>query len=133
MQRMRLRKSGAYRAGPAAEKPNGRLRKCSAVGRPSAKGREPPSDGADRITPEIARQIIHKHMDQHYRATLDQPVPALGSKTPRQTATSAASRKKVIEWLKLIESCSANHPDASQFDYDFHWMRGELGIGERRR
>ena len=57
--------------------------------------RERPSEGADEIPPEIARQIIHEHMDRHYRATLDQPVPALGGKTPRQAVRSAAGRKKV--------------------------------------
>jgi hypothetical protein len=94
---------------------------------------EPPSEAADEIPPEIARQIIHEHMDRHYRATLDQPVPALGGKTPRQAVRSAAGRKKVIEWLKLIENRSAGHPDASLSDYDFRWMWDQLGIAEHRR
>lgn len=93
---------------------------------------ERPREGADEIPPEIARQILREHMDRHYRDTLDQPIPALGGKTPRQAVRSAAGRKKAIEWLKLIENRSAGHPDASLSDYDFKWMWGELGIAEHR-
>jgi hypothetical protein len=72
-------------------------------------------------------------MDRHYRDTLDQPVPALGGKTPRQAVCTAAGRKKVVEWLELIENRSVGHPDASLSDYDFRWMWDELGIAEHRR
>ena len=89
--------------------------------------------GADEIPPEIARQIIHDHLDRHYRDTLDQPVPACGGKTPRHAVRIRGGPKKVIEWLKLIENRSAGHPDASLSDYDFSWMWDELGIAEDRR
>jgi hypothetical protein len=89
--------------------------------------------GADEIPPTIARQILHDHMDRHYRDTLDQPIPALGGKTPRQAARSVAGRTKVIEWLKLIENRSAGHPDTVMREYDFSWMWDELGLAEHRR
>ena len=40
-------------------------------------------EGADEIAPEIAGQIARNYMDQHYRETLDAPIPALGGKSPR--------------------------------------------------
>jgi hypothetical protein len=90
-------------------------------------------EGADEIPPEIAQQILHDHMDRHYRDTLDQPIPALGGKTPRQAARSVAGRTKVVEWLKLIENRSAGHPDTVMREYDFSWMWDELGLPEHRR
>lgn len=67
-----------------------------------------PSSVADDIPPEIARQIMQEHFDRHYGDTLDQPIPALGGKTPRQAVRSAAGRKKVVEWLKLLENSNVS-------------------------
>ncbi|MCG7521918.1 hypothetical protein [Ruegeria sp. Ofav3-42] len=35
------------------------------------------------IPPALARQLAQEYLDRHYRETLDQPIPALGDKTPR--------------------------------------------------
>jgi hypothetical protein len=94
---------------------------------------EQPQDGADEIPPEIAQQITHDYMDKHYRETLDAPMPALGGKSPRQAVRSAAGRKKVLEWLKLLENRSARHDDAPIGEYDFGWMWAELGLQEHRK
>lgn len=88
---------------------------------------------SEDIPPEIARQILHDHMDRHYRDTLDQPVPALGGKTPRQAVRTAAGRRKVVEWLKLIENQSAGRQGTPLAEYDFGWMWDELGLAEQRR
>ncbi|SDL95061.1 hypothetical protein [Aliiruegeria lutimaris] len=87
----------------------------------------------EEIPPDIARQIIHQQLDQHYRDTLNQPIPALGGKTPRQSVRSAAGRKKVVEWLKLIENRSANRAGTPLADYDFRWIWEELGLERERR
>ena len=38
----------------------------------------------------------------HYRKTLDEPIPALGGQTPRKAVKTAKGRKKVIAWLKML-------------------------------
>ena len=76
-------------------------------------GPEEPEEDEVGIPPEIARQITHEYMDKHYRETLDAPVPSLGGKSPRQAIRSAAGRKQVLEWLKLIENNSAQHDNAA--------------------
>jgi hypothetical protein len=86
----------------------------------------------DEIPPGVARQIVHDHLDQHYREILDQPVPSLGDMTPRRAARSATGRKKVIEWLKLIENRSASQPGSPLAEYDFGWMWEELGVAQYR-
>lgn len=90
-------------------------------------------DDADEIPPEIARQIIQEHMDQHYRETLDAPIPALGGKSPRQAARSKAGRAGVVDWLKMLENNSAKHRNDAIEDYDFGWMWVELGLEEHRK
>jgi hypothetical protein len=95
--------------------------------------RDGPRDEAEEIPPDIARQLMQDHLDQHYRETLDAPIPALGGKSPRQAVRSAAGRQKVIDWLKLLENRSAKHDDGPIAEYDFGWMWAELGLEGHRK
>jgi hypothetical protein len=98
------------------------------------------SPGADEsqqldLSEEEHRAIIHETMDRHYRETLNEPVPALGNKSPRAAVKTKSGRAKVVNWLKMLENRSAeagesNHAMAS---YSFDWMWAELGIAELRR
>lgn len=90
-------------------------------------------DDADEIPPEIARQIVREHMDQHYRETLDAPIPALGGKSPYQAVRSKAGRARVVDWLKTLENNSAKHRNNVIEEYDFGWMWAELGLQEYRK
>ncbi|WP_299987058.1 hypothetical protein [uncultured Ruegeria sp.] len=85
------------------------------------------------IPPALARQLAQEYLDQHYRDTLDQPIPALGDKTPRQASRSAAGKKKVIDWLKTIENRSARQTGSPVADYDFSWMWDELDLSDHRK
>ena len=93
----------------------------------------PAPSADDEIPPEVAAQITREYMDRHYRETLDAPVPALGGKSPRQAARTPAGRKKVIEWLKLIENRSGRNTGTPIAEYDFGWMWAELGLQEYRK
>ncbi len=95
--------------------------------------RNGPSDAADEIPPEIARQLMRDHLDKHYRETLDAPIPALGGKSPRQAVRTPAGREMVIEWLKMLENRSAGHGEGPIAEYDFGWMWVELGLQEHRK
>lgn len=86
-------------------------------------------ESADGIDPELAAEIIQRHMDQHYRRTLDEPIPVLGNKTPRQCARSKKGREKVIEWLKNLENNEIHRAaDQGQAPYDSRWMWEELKL-----
>ena len=90
-------------------------------------------EDADELSPEIARQIAQEHMDQHYRKTLDAPIPALGGKSPYQAVQSKAGRAKAVDWLKTLENNSAKHRNDAIEEYDFGWMWAELGLQEYRK
>jgi len=93
-------------------------------------GRQEP---ADDIDPEIKAEIIQHTLDQHYRRVLDEPVPALGDKTPRQCVRSKKGREKVIEWLKLLENNEERRAASQgQQPYDSRWMWDELKLGKYR-
>jgi hypothetical protein len=89
---------------------------------------------------ELSRQEVlegagQETMDRHYRDTLDQPVPALGNKSPRAAVKTATGRAKVADWLKMMENrtAKAGESNSAMATYSFDWMRTELGIAELRR
>ena len=87
----------------------------------------------DSIDPEIAAEIIQNTMDQHYRQCLDEAIPALDNKTPRQCARSKKGREKVIEWLKHLENNELRRTARQgQTPYDSRWMWDELKLGKYR-
>ena len=87
----------------------------------------------DAIDPEIAAELIRTTLDQHYRQCLDEPIPALDNKTPRQCARSKKGRGKVIEWLKHLENNELRRAAGQgQEPYDSCWMWDELKLGKYR-
>lgn len=81
------------------------------------------------VVSEEAQQELHAYMDDHYRRVLDEPVPMLGGKTPRQAATTRKGRAQVIDWLKGLENSTLRQPASQgQKPYDMAWMWNELGI-----
>ena len=78
--------------------------------------------------PEIDA-IIHQFKDAHYRRVLDESVPALGEKTPRDCARTKQGRVRLVRWLKDLENSELRQAAASgQAPYDVGWMWRELGV-----
>ncbi|MGB5305378.1 MAG: hypothetical protein WBO57_03980, partial [Gammaproteobacteria bacterium] len=90
-------------------------------------------ESTDPIDPEIEAEILQNSMDQHYRQCLDEPIPALDNKTPRQCTRSKKGREKVMEWLKHLEN-NELHRAARQghAPYDSRWMWDELKLAKYR-
>ena len=87
-----------------------------------------------KVSPEVARPLIHAHLDRHYGKILDEPLPVLGYVSPREAARSDAGRSKVVDWLKDMENHVARSGDGDDpmADYDFGWIWRELGVAEKR-
>jgi len=78
--------------------------------------------------PEV-QIAMQQHLMQHYRNTLDEPIPMLDNDTPRECSTDESKRSKVIEWLKFLENADSKSPNTTQ---DFGWMWEELGLSKYR-
>ena len=62
---------------------------------------------APHLPPNEERRIIHQGLTDHYRRTLDEPIPSLGNLSPRKAAKTGKGREKAIDWLKMLENHSA--------------------------
>ncbi len=80
------------------------------------------------------RALVRQGLDDHYRRVLDQPIQALGGKSPRAAAKTPKGREKVVAWLKMLENHSAKRSAGDPIGgYDFGWMWQELGVEALRR
>lgn len=86
---------------------------------------EPP--GSD-IPPEVEAEVVGELYERHYRNWPDQPIPALGNRTPRQAARLKTMRPRLIALLKEFESRSERMRQEGRPAYDFGWMWQELGL-----
>lgn len=87
---------------------------------------------SSRLPPEAEHSVLHAALEHHYRGVLDETVPMLGNKTPRQAAKTAKGRQALVAWLKFLENGTASEAEGTP-GYDFGWMWDELGIGGLRR
>jgi len=78
-------------------------------------------------------EAINRVKDAHYRRTIDEPVPMLGNRTPRECARTKAGRKRLASWIKDIENGELRQAAGTEVaPYDVTWMWRELGVeGER--
>jgi len=81
------------------------------------------------LPPEVAEEAIRTFLDDHYRSTLDDPLPLLGGKSPRQAAKTKKGRAQVVDWLKQLENGESRRAAREgQKPYDTAWMWRELKI-----
>ena len=95
--------------------------------------RAEPKQNDTRPTSAEAVQAVHSFLDEHYRQTLDQPLPVLGGKTLRQAVKTKKGRKEAVDWLKQLENMEHRRAaDQGHKAYDTVWIWQELGIEELR-
>jgi hypothetical protein len=80
------------------------------------------------IPADVQAEVLGRFYDEHYHKWLDEPVPALGDRTPRHAAKLKTVRPKLITLLKDFESHSERQRRSGEIAYDFSWMWKELGL-----
>jgi hypothetical protein len=79
----------------------------------------------EESSPEVAAALV-AFKNEEYRAWLDQEIPALGGKTPRQAVKTPARRRQVEVILKEIEHRESREPEGARFDV--RRLRADLGL-----
>lgn len=70
------------------------------------------------------------NLARRYRTWPDEPLPALGGRTPRQAVRDAAGRRAVVELLRTFEASERTQPEPMR--NDFGWVWDELGLAGDR-
>ena len=91
---------------------------------------EPPPEAPPA---EEELQAIHQFLDDHYRRTLDEPLPVLGGTTLRKAARTRRGREEALSWLKQLEILEYHRAADQGCDpYDTRWIWEELGLEDYR-
>lgn len=90
--------------------------------------RRMPGEPKETVPAEVAAQLTREFKEQHYRPWPDQPLPALGGRTPRRAARLQSQRSKLIALLKDMENREAHAAMDGRPAYDFTWIWKELGL-----
>ena len=96
-------------------------------GRPRPGG-PPATDGDEEIPRELQEAMVLDHLGRHYRGWIDEPVPALQDRTPRDAARDRALQPKVIELIEGLEGMYERALKEGEPAYDPSWMWSELGL-----
>ena len=84
---------------------------------------------AQAPAPELRNTDDEAILDDHYRRTLDDPLPMLDGKTLREAARTRTGRPQVIDWLKELENIEHRRAaHEGHRPYDTAWLWRELGI-----
>ncbi len=92
---------------------------------PLSRAARTPAERLPAAPPEAA-QLLLEFKQRHYQDWLDEPVPALQDKTPREAARSASLRPKLDLLLKQAENTEARSEPGTAFDITA--LRRELGM-----
>ncbi|MGE0550532.1 MAG: DUF1841 family protein [Kofleriaceae bacterium] len=88
--------------------------------------KQQPRSSAPELPADEQAELIGSMLRDHYRQWLDDALPALGGKTPRQAARTKTGRDQVDALLKDIENSTLGMPGGASVD--FAGMRRELGL-----
>ena len=72
------------------------------------------------------REVIREVKRRHYQHWVDEELPVLGGKTPREAARTPNGRAKLEVLLRHIENIEAGHHQDER--YDVAVLRDELGL-----
>ena len=86
------------------------------------------------MDPELEAKVVGEFLSKHYRKILDEPIPMLGNRTPRECVKTAKGRAEVVNWLKTLESGEEERSiPLGRVPFDFLPMWEELGILDLRK
>lgn len=88
-----------------------------------------PTEGG--LPPVIAEALVLDHYAKHYRAWIDERVPALDGETPRDAARTSTQQGRVRELIKGLETTYQQCLREGTPAYDPSWMWSELDLLER--
>jgi Protein of unknown function (DUF2384) len=88
----------------------------------------------DDVPPDVVAAVLRQFYDQHYRAWMDSPIPALDGQSPKQAVCTKRGKDDVVALLKTMENMEARRGrESGEPTYDFGWLWRELGLAARRK
>lgn len=98
-----------------------------------AEERDAPAQSRRAVPKYVEREVMKRFLDDHYRKWLDDKLPTLGGRSPREAARDFDGREELVAVLKDLENLEARRRKDTGFGYDARWPWRDLGIEHLRR
>jgi len=82
----------------------------------------------EEVPPEIQEALVLDHMGRYYRKWLDESVPALEGRTPREAAKDKALRPRLVDLLHDLDLMYQRSLAMRAPAYDPSWIWSELAL-----
>lgn len=80
------------------------------------------------LPPEVEREILSKIKSEHYAQWVDERLPALDGRTPREAARSETGRHALEDLLRTMENAEERARLEGRAAFDFSVVRKSLGM-----
>ena len=80
--------------------------------------------------PPEAQAYLKEFLRRHYEKWVNEPLPALYGKTPREVAKDPRGRQQLIDLLRHMEYMDRRGSDQGDVSYDWNKVRRRLGLPE---
>lgn len=97
-----------------------------------AEKRDAPAPPRRAVPKRVQREVTRRYLDSHYRGWLDEKLPALDGKSPRESACDFGGRERLVALLKELENHEARRAKDTGVGYNALWLWRELGIEHLR-
>jgi len=91
-----------------------------------------PAPRRQTVPKRVEREITKRYLDSYYRKWLDEKIPALDGKSPREAARDVEGREQLVALLKELENREARRAKDTDVGYNALWLWRELGIEHLR-
>ncbi|MBZ5624593.1 MAG: SEC-C domain-containing protein [Acidobacteriia bacterium] len=89
---------------------------------------KPKEETAQRVPSEEERELVLQFKAEHYATWPDEPLPALGGRTPREAVRSEVGRREVDDLLRMMENGEERLRKEGGPAFDFSPIRKTLGL-----
>lgn len=87
-------------------------------------------EGSNSPPPEVERELLQRFHQDRYGKMIDEAIPMLEGRSPREAAQDPSLRPRLIEWLKLHINGNEHQRRDRGIDIRLDWMVEELGVSE---
>ena len=91
-----------------------------------ARGKPPAKPPEPELPPDVLEELRERAVKQYYENWADQPIPALGGKTPREAVQTPEGREAVVALLKSYDQKEAERvrrEGGRPMDFGFLWKQ----------
>jgi len=98
-----------------------------------AQSEDKPAPRQRTVPKRVEREITERYLDSYYRRWLDEKIPALDGRSPREAVRHVEGREQLVALLKELENREARRAKDTGVGYNALWLWRDLGIEHLRR